>query len=259
MDDNWNKEVISSFIRIGIIVLTVIGVFALGVNYMPNAVSVTNSSTKKLPIYCVDTDKRQVAISFDVTGGNEQTKDILDCLAHYNVNASFFLSGDWIDQYGDDVKSIVAAGHDVGNHGQNHKQMSGLGKSACMTQIKEVHDKVKSLTGQDMILFRPPYGDYDNELITACNELHYYCIRWNIDSMDWKDYDAKSIVNCILKDRQLSNGSIILMHNGGKHTLEALPKLIERLKAKGFEIVPVSQLIHKENYEMDPMGRQYQK
>lgn len=259
MDENWNKEVIGSFIKVGIIVLTVIGVFALGLNYMPASISVTSNPTKKLPIYCVDTDKPQVAISFDAAWGNEQTQGILDCLAKYNVKASFFLTGGWVDKYGDDVKRIAKAGHDVGNHSQNHKQMSQLSKAQCIKEIQTVHEKVKVLTGQDMILFRPPFGDYNNNLINVCNELHYYCIQWDVDSLDWKDYDAKTITNRILNDKHLGKGSIILMHNGGKHTLEALPSIIEGLQAKGYELVPISQLIYKENYEMNHEGRQFQK
>ncbi len=259
MNDSWNKEVISSFIKVGIIVLAAIGVFSLGINYMPEAVSVTSNPTKKLPIYCVNTDKPLVAISFDAAWGNEQTNSILDCLKKYNVKSTFFLTGGWVDKYGDDVKQIAAAGHDIGNHSQNHKQMSRLSKEQCIIEIQQVHDKVKTLTGKDMILFRPPYGDYNNNLINVCNELNYYCIQWDVDSLDWKDYSAKTITNRVLKDKHLGNGSIILFHNGGKHTLEALPAVIEGLQAKGYKIIPISELIYKENYEMDQEGRQFQK
>ena len=164
-----------------------------------------------------------------------------------------------MDNYGDDVKRIARAGHDIGNHSQNHKQMSRISKEECMKEITQVHDKVKALTGKEMFLFRPPFGDYNNTLINVCNELNYYCIQWDVDSLDWKDYDAKTITNRVLKDKHLGNGSIILFHNGGKHTLEALPAVIEGLQAKGYEIVPISQLIYKDNYEMDHEGRQFKK
>ena len=259
MEENENKDIINSFIRIGIIVLTVVVVFALGLNYMPQAISVTSKSTKKLPIYCVNTEKRQVAISFDAAWGNDQTQGILDCLEKYKVKSTFFLTGGWIDNYGDDVKRIARAGHDIGNHSQNHKQMSRISKEECMKEITQVHNKVKTLTGKDIFLFRPPFGDYNNTLINVCNELNYYCIQWDVDSLDWKDYDARTIANRVLKDKHLGNGSIILFHNGGKHTLEALPAVIEGLQAKGYEIVPISQLIYKDNYEMDHEGRQFKK
>src|SRR5574344_1558924 len=115
MEDDWNKNVMSNFIKIGIIVLTAIGVFALGINYMPGAVSVTSNPTKKLPIYCVKTDKPQVSISFDAAWGNEQTQTLLDILKEKNVKSTFFLVGQWVDKYPDSVKAIAADGHDIGN------------------------------------------------------------------------------------------------------------------------------------------------
>jgi len=85
-----------------------------------------SSSTKQLPIYCVDTEKKQVALSFDAAWGNEDTQTILDTLAEYDVKATFFMTGGWVDNYPDDVKAIYEAGHDLGNHSQNHKHMSQL-------------------------------------------------------------------------------------------------------------------------------------
>lgn len=259
MDDNWNREMISSFIRVGIIVLTAIGVFALGINYMPDAVSVTSNSTRKLPICSVETDKPQVAISFDTTYSNDQIQQILECLKKNKVKATFFLTGGFVDRHKEEVKGIADAGHDIGNHSQNHKNMSLLSEEDCRNEIQMVHDKVKALTGKDMNLFRAPYDAYNDTLINVCNDMKYYCIQWDVDSYDWKDYDARSITNRILKGKQLKNGSILLFHSDGKYTLEALPVILAGLKKKGYEIVPVSQLIYKENYELNYEGRQFKK
>ncbi|MDO5292188.1 MAG: polysaccharide deacetylase family protein [bacterium] len=253
------NEKILSFIKVGIAVLSIIAIFGLGINYVPNAITVTSGSTqKKLPIYCVDTDKKQVAISFDAAWGNEQTQGLLDCLKKYNVKATFFMTGGWISKYPEDVKNIYAAGHDLGNHSENHKQMSKLSASQCTSELTSPHKKVKELVGIDMILFRPPFGDYNNTLIDSVHSLGYQCVQWDVDSLDWKDYDAKTITNRILKDKHLGNGSIILMHNGGKHTLEALPSIIEGLQKEGYELVKISDLILTKDYEMDQEGRQHQ-
>lgn len=109
-----------------------------------------------------------------------------------------------------------------------------------------------------MNLFRPPYGDYSNTLLTQAKSLNYYAIQWNIDSQDWKNYGTDSIVSTILNHKDLKNGSIILMHNGAKYTAEALPKVIEGLKKKGYEIVPVSHLIYMDNFHIEPDGNQVQ-
>lgn len=213
--------------------------------------------SKKLPIYCVQTDSPKVAISFDAAWGNEDTATLLSILEKHNVKATFFMTGGWVESYPDDVKAIAAAGHDLGNHSQNHKQMSQISADECRQELQSVHDKVKALTGQDMILFRPPYGDYNDTLIDAANGLGYHVIQWDVDSLDWKDYGADAIVSKVLDHKHLGNGSIILMHNGAKYTKDALDQVITGLQDKGFELVPISQLIYKENYEMDHEGRQF--
>lgn len=167
------------------------------------------------------------------------------------------MTGGWVSSYPDDVKAIAAAGHDLGNHSENHKQMSQLSASECRLELQLVHDKVKELTGQDMTLFRPPYGDYNDTLIEAANDMGYHVIQWDVDSLDWKDYGADAIVSRVLDHKHLGNGSIVLMHNGAKYTKDALPRVIEGLQEKGYELVSISELIYTDNYEMDHEGRQF--
>lgn len=169
------------------------------------------------------------------------------------------MTGEWVNKYPEDVKAILADGHDLGNHSENHKQMSQLSAEQCRTEIQKVHDRVKELTGTEMTLFRPPYGDYNNTLVEVTNELGYHCVQWDVDSLDWKDYGVDSIINTVVNHKHLGNGSIILMHNGAKYTPEALEAVILGLKEKGYVLVPISELIYKENYEMDHEGRQHLK
>ncbi len=166
------------------------------------------------------------------------------------------MTGGWVESYPDDVKAIKKAGHDLGNHSENHKHMPTLSTSEMCNELTKVTDKVKKLTGTTMCLFRPPYGDYDNNLIIQAKNCGYYTIQWNVDSLDWKNYGVDSIVNTVLNHKDLKNGSIILMHNGAKYTAQALPKVIEGLKEKGYEIVPISKLIYKDNFHMEHDGSQ---
>ena len=147
------------------------------------AVAVSQTAKKELPIYCVNTTEKKVALSFDAAWGNEDTQAILDILAKYDVRVTFFMTGGWIEKYPEDVKAIAAAGHDLGNHSENHKQMSKLSAEECVEEIMKHHEKVKELTGQDMILFRPPYGDYNNTLISAVRQSGYHCIQWDVDTV----------------------------------------------------------------------------
>lgn len=256
---------IPSFMRSGLVVMSVILLASIAIAYggkltgTDAVTSVINNriSNKELPIYCVDTPEKKVALSFDAAWGNEDTQKILDILKRNDVHVTFFMTGGWVESYPDDVKSIAKAGHELGNHSENHKQMSKLSASECKDEIMKVHEKVKALTGTDMQVFRPPYGDYNDNLINVVKECGYNAIQWDVDSLDWKDYGTDSILNTVLNHKHLGNGSIILCHNGAKYTAQALEQLIKGLKEKGFTLVTMSELIYKDNYEMDVEGRQH--
>jgi len=225
--------------------------------YLPGIVSVSTSvNGRNLPIYCVQTDKPQIALTFDAAWGNEDTAEILSILKKHDVHVTFFMTGGWVESYPDDVKAILAAGHDLGNHSENHKNMSQLNTEQMREELTAVHEKVKNLTGYEMFLFRPPYGDYSNEVIQTATDLGYYSIQWDVDSLDWKDYGAASIVDTVTGHKHLGNGSIILCHNGAKYTAQALDDLITTLQDQGYEFVRVSDLICRDNFTMDVEGRQ---
>lgn len=251
------EEKIYPYRGIGILALCALLVFA-GI-YRFGETALQTSSTvgnRELPIYSVDTQKKQVALSFDAAWGNEDTQRILDILASHNLHVTFFMTGGWVESYPEDVKKIQAAGHDLGNHSENHKNMSQLSAKECEEELMKVHDRVKELTGVSMQLFRPPYGDYDNKLIKTSYSCGYFPIQWSVDSLDWKDYGVDSIISTVLQNKDLTNGSIILMHNGAKYTADALESVITGLETQGYEIVPISQLIYKENFHMDGTGKQ---
>ncbi|MFR1403861.1 MAG: polysaccharide deacetylase family protein [Lachnospiraceae bacterium] len=224
---------------------------------LPAAVMVsTTQGSRELPIYCVQTYQNKIALKFDSAWGNEDTADLLSILARNQIHATFFLTGSWVDAYPDDVKAIAAAGHDIGNHSQTHPEMSTLSKEQIRDELMQVHKNVKELTGQNMCFFRPPYGDYNNLLIQTATECGYLSIQWDIDSLDWKDYGIQSIIDKTALNPELSNGSIILMHNGAKYTKDALETVISTLQSKGYEFVTLSELVYKDHFHMDPSGKQ---
>lgn len=151
--------------------------------FMGGDVEKTAVSNRELPIYSVDTKEKKVALSFDAAWGNEDTAEILAILEKHDVKVTFFMTGGWVEKYPEDVKAIGAAGHDLGNHSENHKQMSKLSYEECQEEIMKVHEKVENLTGKSMCLFRPPYGDYNDTLIKAAEEVGYYTIQWDCDTL----------------------------------------------------------------------------
>lgn len=162
----------------------------------------------------------------------------------------------WVESYPEDVRAILEAGHDLGNHSENHKNMSELSDEEKKEEIMSVHQKVQEITGYEMFLFRPPYGDYDNELIEVLKDCEYYPIQWDVDSLDWKNEGVEELLKTVTEHKNLGNGSIILCHNGAEYTAEALDSLINELEAQGYEIVPVSELIYRDHYHLNVQGRQ---
>ena len=217
-------------------------------------VSTTNRS---IPIYCVDTEEKKVSISFDAAWGNEQTQSLLDTLEKYNVKSTFFLVGDWVRNYPDDVKAIAAAGHDVGNHSNTHPYMTQLDAAGITSELESCNKDIEELTGKKPTLFRPPYGDYDNKVVDTVNGSDMYCVQWDVDSLDWKNLSAEEM--CSRVKNNLKCGSIVLLHNGAENTPEALPMIIECIQEMGYEIVPISELLLKGEYATDSTGKMIQK
>ena len=255
--EEYAKERLILGLKYGVFTLAAFAVLRGVLITAGESISVSNSvNGKELPIYCVECSEPKIALTFDAAWGNEDTAQILEILKKHDVKVTFFMTGGWVENYPEGVKAILAAGHDLGNHSENHKNMSRLSDEQKKEELMKVHEKVQTLTGYEMFLFRPPYGDYDNAVVSVANDCGYYTIQWDVDSLDWKDYVTDSIVKTVCEHKHLGNGTIILCHNGAKYTAQALDTLITTLKEKGYTFVPVSELIYKDGYHMNHEGRQ---
>jgi polysaccharide deacetylase family sporulation protein PdaB len=217
--------------------------------------SVFSESKKPLPVYSVETSEKKVAISFDAAWGDEETDGILEILNRYQAKSTFFLVGYWVDKYPEHVKEIYNQGHVIGNHSSTHPHMSGMGESQIVSELKTTSDKITALTGQPVTLFRPPYGDYDSNLVTVSRANGYEIVQWDVDSLDWKDLTADEILSRV-KDK-VGPGSIILFHNNSKHILPALEAVLNYLTTEGYECVTLPELLYPDNYAIDHTGRQF--
>lgn len=225
--------------------------------YAADAQEVYWSTPRSLPIYNVDRDDNKIAISFDCAWGTEHTDAILDALSAGGVRATFFTVQFWAEEHPDYLKKVSEAGHEIGTHSATHSYMSRLSATEIEQELKSSSEAITAVTGKTVELFRPPYGDYDNELIDTANGMGLYSIQWDVDSLDWKDLSASDIAARIVE--RVKSGSIILCHNNGLHTAEAVPIVIDTLRAKGFEFVPIGELIYRENYTIDATGKQIPK
>lgn len=222
------------------------------------AVAEASASSRQLPIYCVQRDQKMLSISFDAAWGNEDTQQLIDILGRYDVKATFFVVGEWVDKYPESVKALADAGHEVMNHSNTHAHFSQLSTDEIIADVTACNDKIEAVTGVRPTLIRPPYGEYDDHVITAIRSMGMEPIQWDVDSLDWKELSAAEITERVTT--KVQPGSIVLFHNAAIHTPEALPGILEALLQEGYTFVPISELIlpgaYNADYTIDHTGRQ---
>ncbi|MGN0298095.1 MAG: polysaccharide deacetylase family protein [Lachnospiraceae bacterium] len=239
-----------------LVMILLIGLFAV----LPTVNEVSHTvGNRELPVYCVDTSKPQISLTFDAAWGNEDLDAILAILSKHQVSACFFITGEFLDQYPEEVQKILDQGHELGNHGNKHKDMTTLSVEEQLEELNTLHQKVKEKFQVEMKFFRPPYGAYNNAVILTAQSAGYISVQWSVDSLDWKNYGVESIIDTVINHKELENGAIILMHNGTKYTAQALERMLIQLKQKGYTFVPLSQLVLTENYYLDHTGKQFSK
>lgn len=217
-------------------------------------VFLNNTTERKLPIYSVETNEKKLAISFDAAWGADKTDELIDILKENDIKATFFLVGFWAERYPDKVQKIDQNGFEIGTHSNTHPKMTDLSQTKMQLELETSCNIIQNITGKRPRIFRPPFGAYNNKLIETAAGLDLKTIQWDVDSLDWKDNSAQSIAERVIA--KAKNGSIILMHNNGEKTPQALRLIILGLKNKGFEFVCVGELIYWDNYYIDHTGRQ---
>ncbi len=241
-------------IRFVLVVLLAAVLLAISFNGVSSAQVFFGYNAKLVPVYSVETEKKQVAISFDAAWGADKTQGIMDILEEYDAGGTFFLVGFWVDKYGDLVKEISERGFEIGTHSNTHPDMTKLSAENMEKELTTCVDMIENITGKKVELFRPPYGAYNDTLIKTSEKLGLIPIQWSVDSLDWKGISAQEITTRIINNAK--SGSIILCHNNSDHILDALPMILDRLTAQGYTISSVGELIYKENYEIDRQGVQ---
>ncbi|WP_181833061.1 glycosyltransferase [Bacillus taeanensis] len=212
--------------------------------------------------------EKEVVLTFDDGPDPEYTKEILEILKKHHIKASFFIVGKDAMLNQDLVKQIYKEGHEIGNHTFSHSNMFKVSENQLKLELNTTERIIQGVTGRTPLLYRPPYGDdlhmYDGDNQNVYVKSHfqrmmdiaqmgYITVNYDIDSKDWKSIDSKEIVNNVTK--QVSNGDIILLHDGGGDrtaTVQALPDIIEELQNKGYKFVTISELMDKNKASIMP-------
>jgi polysaccharide deacetylase family sporulation protein PdaB len=214
---------------------------------------------KSLPIYSVDTNEKKISITFDVNWtDDDKLLSILDIMKEYNVKGTFFIMGGWVNSNEENVeelKKIKEGGNEIANHSYIHPNFANISTDRMVSEIKKTEDIIYNNTGYKTKLFRCPSGSYNDTVINTVKNMGYYCIQWDVDSVDWKNQGADQEYERVMKN--VKPGSILLFHNNGKYTPENLKRIFKNLKAQGYEFVPVGDLIYKNNFTIDSDGKQH--
>lgn len=233
------------------------GIICLIILYNTGAYNVYFSyAVRELPIYRVEREDNKIAISFDCAWGTDYTDKLLEIMEKEDVKCTFFAVEFWTKKNPEYIKKISDYGHEIGTHSATHPYMSKLDRETIIKELSSSVSEIEKITGKKVELFRAPYGDYNDRLIKTASELNLFTIQWDVDSLDWKDLSAKQICDRVIK--RVKSGSIVLFHNQGLNTAQALPTIISELKDKGYQFVKISDLIYHENYQMKTDGSQVQ-
>lgn len=216
--------------------------------------NMTAASHKEMPICCTDRSNKVICLTFDMVQGDDSTEKLMEILKEYHVPATFFVTGEWAERYPDSVEALYKAGHEIMNGSDTYSHMSTLSRNKMIEQINACGDKIQAVTGERPTLFRAPYGDYSNDLMDVLASLKLTGIQWDVDSYDSKDLTADAIVKRVTS--VAGSGSIVLFHNDGEYTAEALAPIIEKLQSEGYEFLPVSAMIYTKDYSLNYEGRQ---
>jgi peptidoglycan/xylan/chitin deacetylase (PgdA/CDA1 family) len=184
--------------------------------------------------------QRCVALTFD-DGPVAGTADLLDVLADKGVPATFFVVGSNAQAQPDLLARMVAEGHVVGNHTQDHPDLTKLDAEQVRDQIEQVNDTVAAATGVRPTLLRPPYGATSPTVADVAAAAGMAQVLWNVDPEDWKDRDSAVVQQRVLSSTD--DGDIVLSHDIHETTREAYAAIIDGLVANGYTLVTVPQLL----------------
>ena len=194
---------------------------------------------KPQPIFHGNITQPKIAFACNVFWGEEFLPDMLNTLDANNAKITFFIGGSWGKRFPAIVTELASRGHELGNHTYSHPHPNTLSKEKNKEQIQRAEQLVTELTQIKTNLYAPPYGEYNDTVLSAAAELGYTTIMWSIDTIDWQKPPAEIIISRVMK--KINNGAIILIHPT-ESTAKALPELMKQLQSKGYTISTVSDI-----------------
>ncbi|WP_458110594.1 polysaccharide deacetylase family sporulation protein PdaB [Bacillus sp. PK6-013] len=237
----WHMKRIKQLIIIMIAAFATASFFYVQ-NLLPLPVFSTESGAKA--VYRGDSDTNEVALTFNISWGDQKAMPILDTLKANGIkDATFFLSASWAERHPDVVERIRKDGHQIGSMGYAYKNYSQMKKSEIKKDLTKAQNSFQKLGLEDLTLLRPPTGQFNKDVLNVAKQYGYTVVHYSINSDDWTNPGVQKIVQNV--NETVSAGDIVLFHasDSAKQTKEALPEIVHHLRSKGLKNVTVSDLI----------------
>ncbi|MGM8366645.1 polysaccharide deacetylase family sporulation protein PdaB [Virgibacillus sp. W0181] len=196
-------------------------------------------------------DEENIGLTFNISWGEERAFDILKQLDKHDVQATFFISGEWAERHPDIVEKIVENKHELGMLGYRYKSYLDQDINEVRKDLLHAVEIFDKLGYKDIKLLRTPSGHFNKEIIELAEQLDFKVIHWNINSNDWKNPGSTTIINNVMEEA--SNGDIILMHasDSAKQTAKALDTILPGLKTKGLTFITITELMNQAHAESE--------
>ncbi|PAV27851.1 polysaccharide deacetylase family sporulation protein PdaB [Virgibacillus profundi] len=186
-----------------------------------------------------------IALTFNISWGEEKVFDILKQLEQSEVQATFFVSGEWAERHPAILEKISEGKHELGMLGYRYKSYLDQEIEQVRKDLLHAREVFQKLGYEDVNLLRTPSGHFNKEIIELAEELNFTVIHWNVNPNDWKNPGTDAIVDTVMK--QTENGDVLLLHasDSAKQTAASLKKILPGLNNKGFQYVTITELINQ--------------
>ncbi|WP_416148263.1 polysaccharide deacetylase family sporulation protein PdaB [Salipaludibacillus sp. HK11] len=238
----WRAKTLKRYMIIGIAAFFTAGILFVESPFLP--VFSPDDGDGPVAIHRVEAERPELALTFDISWGEQQLDPILEILEEKKVEqATFFVSAAWAERHPDLLQNIVDAGFEIGSHGYRHEHYTSWEEDQIKKDIQQAHNILSELTEKSPQYLRPPNGSFDKRVLEVADSLNYDVIHWSIHSHDWENPGVDAIVENTTTN--ISNGDILLFHasDSAKQTPEALPLALDKLEKDGYSFVSISQLM----------------
>ncbi|RSL29151.1 polysaccharide deacetylase family sporulation protein PdaB [Salibacterium salarium] len=255
--DTLSKKVwIISSRRMKIYIISAMAIFIMAGGFLVNRSVFPVFSTEESPaaFYRADIEEKKVALTFNISWGEDRALPILDTLKENDITATFFISGAWAERHPEITERIVEDGHTIGNHGYRYEHYPRLDDDEIVRDLNLSHKKIKDVTELDVKYFRPPHGDFNKTVLEKIEQFGYSTVHWSVGGNDWNNPGVEQIVANITED--VEPGDVILLHasDSAKQTGDALPSILTELKNQNYSFVNIEELISQANTEVEEIN-----